>query len=52
VTSYTTNGLQKKIDQVERCCGEWRLKYNLNKSKIVIFKKGGELEDYCKMADE
>jgi hypothetical protein len=51
VTSFTCNGLQKKIDPVERCCREWRLKCNLNKSKVIVIKNGEEIEDYCKMED-
>jgi len=45
VPSFTSNGIQKKIDSVETCCGRWRLRDNLNKSKIIAFKKGGEIED-------
>jgi hypothetical protein len=51
VVALTSNGLQKKVDPVERWCREWRLECNLNKSKIIVFKKG-EIEDYCKMEDE
>jgi hypothetical protein len=42
--SFTINGLQKAVDQVTRYCGEWSLKCNLNKTKIVVFKKGGKLK--------
>jgi hypothetical protein len=52
VTSFTSTGLQKKADPVERCCGEWRLKCNLNKPKKIVFKKGGEIEDYHRMEDK
>jgi len=41
VPSFTSNGLQKKIDSVESC-GRWR--YNLNKSKKIAIKKGWELK--------
>jgi hypothetical protein len=52
VLSFTSNGLQKKIDSLETCCGRWSLRYNLNKSKKITFKKGGEVEDCHMMEDE
>jgi hypothetical protein len=42
--SFTINGLQKAVDQVTSYCKEWSLKCNLNKTKIVVFKKGGKLK--------
>jgi hypothetical protein len=45
VSSFTSNGLQKEIDQIVRYCKEWNLKCNLRKSKIVVFKKGGKLKN-------
>jgi hypothetical protein len=42
--SFTINGLQKAVDQVTSYCREWSLKCNLNKTKIVVFKKGGKLK--------
>jgi hypothetical protein len=38
VSSFTNNGLQKKIDQIVRYCKELNLKCNLSKSKIVVFR--------------
>jgi hypothetical protein len=37
VSSLTSNGLQKEIDQIVRYCKEWNLKCNFSKSKIVVF---------------
>jgi hypothetical protein len=45
VYSFTSNGLEKEIDQIVRYCKEWTLKCNLSKSKIVVFKKGGKLKN-------
>jgi hypothetical protein len=45
VSSLTSNGLQKEIDQRVSYCKEWYLKCNLSKSKIVVFKKGGKLNN-------
>jgi hypothetical protein len=41
IASSTSCGLQKKIELVEQYCKNWNLKYNLSKSKIIAFKKGG-----------
>jgi hypothetical protein len=45
VSSFTSNGLQKEIDQIVRYCKEWNLKRNFSKSKIAVFKKGGKLKN-------
>jgi Reverse transcriptase (RNA-dependent DNA polymerase). len=52
VPSFTSNALQKKMDSVETCFRRWRLKCNLDKSEIIAFKKGGEIEDCHMMEDE
>jgi hypothetical protein len=44
-SSFTTNTLQKTIDQVLKYCREWKLKCNLNKTKILVSKKGGKMKD-------
>jgi hypothetical protein len=44
VSSFTINSLQKTIDQVTKYCREWKLKCNLNKTKILVYKKGGNLK--------
>jgi hypothetical protein len=43
-SSFTINSLQKTIDQVLKYCREWKLKCNLNKTKILVCKKGSKLE--------
>jgi hypothetical protein len=45
VSSFTSSGLQKEIDQIVRYCKEWNLKCNLSKSKIIVFKEGGKLKN-------
>ena len=36
-------GLQKKIDYVDNYCKKWDLKININKTKILVGKKGSKL---------
>jgi hypothetical protein len=43
-SSFTINSLQKTIDQVLKYCREWKRKCNLNKTKILVCKKGGKLK--------
>jgi hypothetical protein len=45
VSSFTSNGLQKEINQIVMYCKEWNFKCNLSKSKILIFRKGGILKN-------
>jgi hypothetical protein len=42
--SFTVNGLQRRIDQMVKYYGDWNLKCNLKKTKILVFKKGGKLK--------
>jgi hypothetical protein len=44
IGSFTVNGLQRGIDQMVKYCGDWNLKCNLKKTKILVFKKGGKLK--------
>jgi hypothetical protein len=44
IGAFTVNGLQKVIDQIVKYCKDWGVKCNLNKTKIIIFKKGGRLK--------
>jgi hypothetical protein len=44
IGSFTVIGLQRRIDQIVKYCGDWNLKYNLKKTKILVFKKGGKLK--------
>jgi hypothetical protein len=39
VSSFTSNSLQKKIDQIVKYNKEWDFKHNLSKSTIVMFKQ-------------
>jgi hypothetical protein len=36
--------MQKAIDQTVKYCEDWGVKCNLNKTKIIVFKKGGRLK--------
>jgi hypothetical protein len=44
VASFTSHGLQKKIERVDQYCKDWNLQCNLSKCKIMVFKKGGKLK--------
>jgi hypothetical protein len=44
IGSFTVNGLQRGIDQMVKYCGDWNLKCNLKKTKILVFKNGGKLK--------
>ena len=39
--SETSVGLQNALDKLDRYCKEWHLTININKTKIIIFNKGG-----------
>jgi hypothetical protein len=43
VGATTRIGLQRAINYVKDFCEEWGLKINVDKTKIVVFKKGGNL---------
>jgi hypothetical protein len=42
----TSIGKQRAINSIKEYCKEWKLKININKTKIVVFKKGGKLSKY------
>jgi hypothetical protein len=44
IGTFTVSGLQKAIDQMVKYYGDWNLKCNLKKTKILVFKKGGKLK--------
>jgi hypothetical protein len=44
IGSFTVSGLQRGIDQTVKYCSDWNLKCNLQKTKILVFKKGGAIE--------
>jgi hypothetical protein len=43
IASFTSYGLHKKSELINQYCNSWNLKFNLNISKITVFKKGGKL---------
>jgi len=44
IFSETPVGLQKGLDLLYEYCCIWKLKININKTKILIFRKGGSLQ--------
>jgi hypothetical protein len=44
ITSFRITGIKKGIHQVVKQCKDWNLTYIVNKTKIVVFKKGGKLK--------
>ena len=43
IFSETPEGLQKSLDNFETYCRKWNLTVNVDKTKIVVFRKGGIL---------
>ena len=41
IFSESEAGLQQGLDILENYCGTWKLCVNVNKTKVMIFKKGG-----------
>lgn len=41
--SETAQGLQKGLDILKDYCNKWKLMVNTEKSKIIVFRKGGQL---------
>ena len=41
--SETETGLQQGLDLLEQYCDKWKLTVNINKTKIMVFRKGGVL---------
>jgi hypothetical protein len=44
IGAFTVNGMQKAIDQIVKYSEDWGVKCNLNKTKIIVFEKGGRLK--------
>jgi hypothetical protein len=44
IGAFTVNGMQKAIYQIVEYCEDWGVKCNLNKTKIIVFKKGSKLK--------
>jgi plasmid rolling circle replication initiator protein Rep len=45
IALFTNYGLQKKIELVNQYHNNLNLKCNFSKTKIMVFKKGGELKE-------
>ena len=46
----TIGGLQKHIASLQEFCDMWKMKVNINKTQIMIFRKGGRIaknENWC-----
>lgn len=43
IFSETVEGLQTSLDSLESYCKKWNLQVNINKTKIMVFRKGGNL---------
>jgi hypothetical protein len=39
--SSSANGLQEKLNKLDKFCNDWCLDVNINKTKIMIFNKAG-----------
>ncbi len=39
----TIGGLQKQIEQLEKCCNLYGMRVNLSKTKIMVVRRGGSL---------
>ena len=46
--SESTIGLQRQLNVLKDYCDLWQLKVNENKTKIVVFRRGGTLRNYEK----
>lgn len=43
IMSPTAAGLQHMMNRLQKYCETWNLLVNLNKSKVIVFRKGGQL---------
>jgi hypothetical protein len=48
IMSQTQQGLQAGLDKLYDYCNEFKLKVNVKKSYVVIFRKGGQVPRNCK----
>ena len=44
ILSDSIQGLQSSLDYLEMYCNKWNLSVNIDKTKIVVFRKGGILD--------
>ena len=52
IFSESAEGLQKGFDVLADYCNRWKVKVNTNKTKVVIFRKGGILPRNLKLTFE
>ena len=45
IFSDSPEGLKKSLDTLFECCHKWKLTVNIDKSKAMIFRKGGRISD-------
>ena len=45
IVSETKEGLQESLNNVQTYCSRWNLTVNVQKTKIVVFRKGGVLSN-------
>ena len=43
IFSNTSEGLQNGLDILSEYCSKWKLTVNIDKTKIMVFRKGGSL---------
>ena len=43
IFSDTTEGLQESLNNLKQYCDKWNLSVNIEKTKIMVFRKGGVL---------
>lgn len=43
ITAATVGDLQRNINALQKFCTQWKLQVNLQKSKIMVFRRGGRL---------
>ena len=48
IFSETIEGLQESLNNLESYCDKWNLTVNIDKTKIMVFRKGGALSKKCK----
>jgi hypothetical protein len=41
IFSTSPEGLQNKLNSLEKYCADWGMKVNIKKTKIIIFNKAG-----------
>ena len=45
IFSDTPEGLQLSLDRLQRYCDSWNLTVNSDKTKVMVFRKGGMLSN-------